>query len=113
MTQVFEFADTYRGSYNQILGPWVCPFYCDFSGYEVYILSVNILLIISSRETFLGNVFQDELLWAAAWLFKATRNTKYWKYLEQNISQLDIFKINEFGWDSKHAGINILMSNVS
>ncbi|KAK6262168.1 hypothetical protein QUC31_007984 [Theobroma cacao] len=36
---VFEFADTYRGSYNDSLGPWVCPFYCDYSGYEVSALS--------------------------------------------------------------------------
>ncbi|KAJ4831248.1 hypothetical protein Tsubulata_014564, partial [Turnera subulata] len=31
---VFSFADTYRGSYNVSLGPWVFPFYCDYSGYE-------------------------------------------------------------------------------
>lgn len=34
--QVFKFADTYRGSYNNSkVGRYVCPFYCDFSGYEV------------------------------------------------------------------------------
>ncbi|KAK3009828.1 hypothetical protein RJ639_013953 [Escallonia herrerae] len=32
---VFEFAEKYQGSYNDSLGPWVCPFYRDFSGYEV------------------------------------------------------------------------------
>jgi len=36
--QVFNFADKYRGSYNESLGPWVCSFYCDFSGYQVKLL---------------------------------------------------------------------------
>uniref|UniRef100_A0A2N9HR71 cellulase n=1 Tax=Fagus sylvatica TaxID=28930 RepID=A0A2N9HR71_FAGSY len=31
---VFEFADQYRGSYNDGIGHWVCPFYCDYSGYQ-------------------------------------------------------------------------------
>lgn len=26
-------------------------------------------------------VFQDELIWAAAWLFKATNTQRYWKYV--------------------------------
>uniref|UniRef100_A0A0A0KN43 Endoglucanase n=1 Tax=Cucumis sativus TaxID=3659 RepID=A0A0A0KN43_CUCSA len=37
---VFEFADTYRGSYNDSLGRWVCPFYCSYSGYE-FVLSTG------------------------------------------------------------------------
>ncbi|KAH0686220.1 hypothetical protein KY289_016988 [Solanum tuberosum] len=87
--QVFEFADKYRGSYNDHLGSWVCPFYCDYNGYK------------------------DELLWAAAWLLKATRKPMYWIYVKQNIIN---FKsdmesgLSEFGWDAKHAGINVLIS---
>lgn len=34
-SQVFEFADKFRGSYNDSLGEWVCPWYCDYSGYQV------------------------------------------------------------------------------
>uniref|UniRef100_M1CPP0 Endoglucanase n=1 Tax=Solanum tuberosum TaxID=4113 RepID=M1CPP0_SOLTU len=87
--QVFEFADKYRGSYNDHIGSWVCPFYCDYNGYK------------------------DELLWAAAWLLKATRKPMYWIYVKQNIIN---FKsdmesgLSEFGWDAKHAGINVLIS---
>ncbi|KAJ8753008.1 hypothetical protein K2173_008743 [Erythroxylum novogranatense] len=97
--EVFNFADTYRGSYNNSLGPWVCPFYCDFSGYE------------------------DELVWAAAWLFKATNLSVYWNYVKENINNLEKELVKhkngvsyesgsfaEFGWDDKHAGINILCS---
>ncbi|KAJ4829019.1 hypothetical protein Tsubulata_012907 [Turnera subulata] len=86
---VFSFADTYRGSYNDSLGPW------------------------------------DELIWAAAWLYKATKMPNYWNYVVQNISNLEeIFVRNmgdatyrggsfaEFGWDTKNAGINILFSRL-
>ncbi|XP_062153698.1 endoglucanase 8-like isoform X1 [Alnus glutinosa] len=84
---VFDFADTYRGSYNDSLGPWVCPFYCDYSGY------------------------QDELIWGAAWLFKATREPKYGNYVVENIHILgNSIGYAEFGWDTKHAGINVLVS---
>ncbi|KAB2598523.1 endoglucanase 4-like [Pyrus ussuriensis x Pyrus communis] len=96
---VFDFADKYQGSYNDSLGQWVCPFYCDFSGYE------------------------DELIWGAAWLFKATKQSNYWNYVLQNMPKLDSGNTNgvswvggrfaEFGWDSKHAGINVLVSQLS
>ncbi|CAJ2668510.1 unnamed protein product [Trifolium pratense] len=32
--QVFNFADRYRGSYNDSLNSVVCPFYCSYSGYK-------------------------------------------------------------------------------
>ncbi|KAK8562950.1 hypothetical protein V6N13_018498 [Hibiscus sabdariffa] len=84
---VFEFADKYRGSYNDSIGSWVCPFYCDFSGY------------------------QDELVWAAVWLMRATRAPYYWNYVLANIQNLDkTSSFAEFGWDAKHAGINLVKS---
>ncbi|KAK6117757.1 hypothetical protein DH2020_048504 [Rehmannia glutinosa] len=58
-SKVFEFADKFRGSYNDSIGPGACPFYCDISGYQI----------------------------------------------EGSMS--------EFGWDSKHAGINVLVSKVN
>ncbi|OAY79286.1 Endoglucanase 17 [Ananas comosus] len=57
---VFEFADTHRGAYSSSLHDAVCPFYCDFSGY------------------------QDELLWGAAWLHKASRKREYREYIKRN-----------------------------
>nr|XP_010934146.2 endoglucanase 8-like [Elaeis guineensis] len=82
--QVFDFADKYRGSYsdNSSLGVWVCPFYCDGNGYE------------------------DELVWGAAWIYKASNNTWYWNYVMENIGQLES---QEFGWDNKEAGIRVLI----
>ncbi|KAK1278879.1 Endoglucanase 8 [Acorus gramineus] len=84
---VFEFADRHRGAYSSSLRSAVCPFYCDFDGY------------------------QDELLWGAAWLHKASRRREYREYIKNNEHILGADdSINEFGWDNKHAGINVLIS---
>ncbi|KAL8141472.1 hypothetical protein V2J09_014504 [Rumex salicifolius] len=80
---VFKFGDTYRGSYNESLGPWVCDFYCNYSGY------------------------MDELIWAAAWIYKATKLPLYWNYVNSNINKLG-GNFGEFGWDTKHAGIYLV-----
>uniref|UniRef100_A0A453PI98 cellulase n=1 Tax=Aegilops tauschii subsp. strangulata TaxID=200361 RepID=A0A453PI98_AEGTS len=86
----FKFADRYRGAYSSSLHAAVCPCYCDFDGY------------------------QDELLWAAAWLHKASRRREYRQYIKRNEVVLGASdSINEFGWDNKHAGINVLISKVS
>ncbi|CAH9121634.1 unnamed protein product [Cuscuta epithymum] len=82
--QVFEFADKFQASYNNSC-PAVCPFYCDFSGY------------------------QDEMLWGAAWLHKATNDAQYWDYVKENINKIWTAG-SLFGWDAKHAGINVLAS---
>ncbi|CAA7047458.1 unnamed protein product [Microthlaspi erraticum] len=77
---LFEFADKYRGSYQAS-----CPFYCSYSGY------------------------QDELLWAAAWLYKATGETKYITYVISNQGWSQA--VNEFSWDSKFAGAQALLAS--
>ncbi|KAH9794632.1 Endoglucanase 8 [Citrus sinensis] len=87
--EVFEFADRHRGAYSSSLHHVVCPFYCDVNGY------------------------QDELLWGAAWLHKASRRREYREYILRNEVVLHAGDtINEFGWDNKHAGINVLISKV-
>ncbi|MBA0706276.1 hypothetical protein Golax_018398 [Gossypium laxum] len=86
-SDVFNFADKHRGAYSSSLHAAVCPFYCDVNGY------------------------QDELLWAAAWLHKASRKRAYREYIVKNEVVLRAGDtINEFGWDNKHAGINVLIS---
>ncbi|KAK9698537.1 hypothetical protein RND81_08G111200 [Saponaria officinalis] len=76
---LFDLGDKYRGSYSAS-----CPFYCSYSGY------------------------QDELLWAAAWLYKATRASKYANYVLFNEGWSQT--ISEFSWDNKYAGVQILLS---
>ncbi|GAB4834479.1 hypothetical protein Ancab_032735 [Ancistrocladus abbreviatus] len=76
---LFEFADKYRGSYQGS-----CPFYCSYSGY------------------------QDELLWAAAWLYKASGASRYLKYVSSNQGWSSA--VSEFSWDLKYAGAQVLLA---
>lgn len=56
---------------------------------------------------------QDELLWSAAWLRRASEDDSYLNYIENNGKTLGAEdNINEFGWDNKHAGLNVLVSKV-
>ncbi|KAF0888088.1 hypothetical protein E2562_010797 [Oryza meyeriana var. granulata] len=85
--RVFEFADKHRGTYSTRLAPYVCPYYCSYSGY------------------------QDELLWGAAWLHRATKNPTYLSYIQMNGQVLGADEQdNTFGWDNKHAGARILIA---
>ncbi|XP_071724523.1 endoglucanase 17-like isoform X2 [Rutidosis leptorrhynchoides] len=85
--KVFQFADKYRGAYSNGLKPDVCPFYCSYSGY------------------------QDELLWGAAWLHKATKKPTYLDYIQVNGQTLGASESdNTFGWDNKHVGARVLLS---
>ncbi|KAJ1386309.1 Six-hairpin glycosidase superfamily [Sesbania bispinosa] len=90
--KAFQFADNYRGAYsdNANVRDGVCPYYCDFDGY------------------------QDELLWGAAWLRRATQGDDFLNYIQSNGKTLGAEdNINEFGWDNKHAGLNeVLDGNV-
>ena len=45
--QVFDFADTYRGSYSDSLNSVVCPFYCSYSGYHVSHLIIYLFTYIT------------------------------------------------------------------
>ncbi|KAJ4775876.1 Endoglucanase [Rhynchospora pubera] len=85
--RVFQFADKHRGSYSNGLRNFVCPFYCSYSGY------------------------QDELLWAAAWLHRATKNPSFLSYITVNGQTLGADESdNTFSWDNKHVGARVLLS---
>ncbi|CAJ1973590.1 unnamed protein product [Sphenostylis stenocarpa] len=77
---LFQMAKSHKGTYDG-----ECPFYCSYSGYN------------------------DELMWAATWLFMATRKSTYLKYiLEESISA----SVAEFSWDLKYAGAQVLLSQL-
>lgn len=81
--QLFNFADTYRGSYSVSI-PQVQKFY-NSTGYG------------------------DELLWAAAWLYHATRDELYLRYVtEMNGEEFsDWGSPTWFSWDDKHVGSQV------
>lgn len=88
--QLFEFADKYRGKYDDSLKE-VKVYYPSWSGYK------------------------DELLWAALWLYKATKKENYLEYVINNAVSFGgvTWAINEFSWDIKYAGVQIIASMLS
>ncbi|CAN6269746.1 unnamed protein product [Urochloa humidicola] len=87
--QLFTFADTFRGRYDDSLLS-AKKFYPSDSG------------------------FQDELLWAAAWLYEATGDEEYLRYVSQNAEAFGGigWSVLEFSWDNKYAGLQVLLSKV-
>ncbi|XP_051119114.1 endoglucanase 6-like [Andrographis paniculata] len=85
--QLFEFADKYRGNYDNSITV-AQEYYRSVSGYA------------------------DELLWAAAWLYKATDNEYYLNYLADNGDALGgtTWTMTAFGWDVKYAGVQTLVA---
>ncbi|CAN6331018.1 unnamed protein product [Urochloa humidicola] len=83
--QLFAFADKYRGKYDASITV-ARNYYGSFSGYG------------------------DELLWAAAWLYEATEEACYLEYLARNGDALGGtgWSINQFGWDVKYPGVQVL-----
>lgn len=87
--QLFEFADQYRGRYDASISV-AKQYYASASGYS------------------------DELLWAASWLFQATEEDTYLKYVVDNANSLGGtgWATTEFSWDVKYAGLQILAAKV-
>ncbi|KAH6820498.1 glycosyl hydrolase 9C2 [Perilla frutescens var. hirtella] len=85
--QLFDFADKYRGKYDSSI-TIAQKYYRSVSGYA------------------------DELLWAAAWMYKATNNEYYLNYLANNGDALGGtgWAMTEFGWDVKYAGVQTLVA---
>ncbi|XWS48806.1 hypothetical protein CRYUN_Cryun13aG0108100 [Craigia yunnanensis] len=85
--QLFEFADKYRGKYDSSITV-AQKYYRSVSGYN------------------------DELLWAAAWLYQASNDQYYLNYLGKNCDSMGGtgWAMTEFGWDVKYAGVQTLVA---
>ncbi|KAJ4842070.1 hypothetical protein Tsubulata_039963 [Turnera subulata] len=77
---LFEFAKAKKATYDG-----ECPFYCSFSGYD------------------------DELLWAATWLYIATKKPVYLKYIQEETTSASVA---EWSWDLKYSGAQILLTKL-
>ncbi|XP_027355311.1 endoglucanase 24-like isoform X2 [Abrus precatorius] len=68
-------------------------------------------LLRNAVKAFDFDGYQDELLWGAAWLRRATEEENFLNYIQSNGKTFGAEEnINEFGWDNKHAGLNVLVS---
>ncbi|KAF1001784.1 endoglucanase 16-like [Apium graveolens] len=77
---LFRFARDHRGTFDG-----ECPFYCSYSG------------------------FNDELLWAAVWLYKATKQDVYHQFITEEAVPANV---NEFNWDLKYSGSQVLLAEL-
>ena len=93
--QLYSFADTYRGKYSDSITD-ATAFYNSWSGY------------------------QDEIVWGAIWLYKATGNSSYLTKATTEYAFLGNegqtnFKAYKWGlaWDDKSYGCYVLMSDIT
>lgn len=85
------------------------PMHKNFSFKFLYIFKMYIFFILS-----IDSASQDELLWSATWLYRATNDEYYLKYVVDNCVSLGGtgWAVKEFSWDNKYAGVQILLSKV-
>ncbi|KAI3454555.1 hypothetical protein Pfo_011218 [Paulownia fortunei] len=86
--QLFSFANRFRGFYDDS--------------------------IESAKQFYTSSGYSDELLWAATWLYRATSDEYYLKYVVDNCVSLGGtgWAVKEFSWDNKYAGVQILLSKI-
>ncbi len=92
--QLYNFGDTYRGSYHESI-PEAASYYKSWSG------------------------FQDELVWGAIWLYKATGNQTWLNRATteyNNLSNESQEQVKSYGWtlawDDKSYGCYVLMAQL-
>ncbi|TXG59780.1 hypothetical protein EZV62_014353 [Acer yangbiense] len=87
--QLFTFADTYRGLY-----------------------SINVPQV---QKYYNSTAYGDELLWAASWLYLATGDRSYLRYVTDLNGQAfaDWGNPTWFSWDDKRAGVHVLLSRIN
>jgi len=57
--------------------------------------------------------WQDELLWGAAWLQRASGSVSYLTYIQSNGQTLGADdNVNIFSWDEKLSGTRVLLAKV-
>ena len=91
--QLYEFADRYRGKYSDC--------------------------ITDAQEFYKSSGYNDELVWASAWLYQATKEPKYLEKAEQYYDQLTdqpnaIKPYNwTHTWDDKSYGSYVLLAKIT
>jgi len=57
---------------------------------------------------------QDELLWAALWLYDATNEDQYLRYAVENADALGGlgWALDLFSWDNKYVGVQLKATKV-
>ncbi|KAK7310410.1 hypothetical protein RJT34_07914 [Clitoria ternatea] len=82
--QLFDFASNHQGEYSN---------------------SITV-----AQKVYPSSGYKDELLWAAAWLHRATNQKRYLNYLEGSVDTGG--QRTEFSWDDKYIGAQILVAKL-
>jgi hypothetical protein len=86
--QLFDFANRHRGRYSDS--------------------------ITEARNFYPSWDFRDELVWAAAWLFRATNNNTYLNTAERLYNEFGLQFWNfGFNWDNKVSGVRVLLARLT
>ncbi|MBI4508126.1 MAG: glycoside hydrolase family 9 protein [Deltaproteobacteria bacterium] len=86
--ELYRFAETYKGKYSDCIQD-ARAFYNSWSG------------------------FQDELVWGAAWLYRATGDTVYLRKAEEHYTSMNKDIKWTHSWDDKSYGAFVLMSQLT
>jgi len=87
--RLYDFADKYRGKYSDVISN-AAGFYNSWNGYN------------------------DELVWGAAWLYKATEDSTYLSKAESYYSQFGLEELTGvFSWDDKAVGCSALLAELT
>nr|AMH40394.1 glycoside hydrolase family 9 [Timema cristinae] len=83
--QLFNFANTYRGKFSDSI--------------------VNVRCCYNSSN------YNDELVWGAAWLYRATEDNQYLNVIEQEYPTVQYWI--GFDWDQKTSGADVLLAQLT
>ncbi|CAH9114550.1 unnamed protein product [Cuscuta epithymum] len=85
--QLFTFATAHKGSYQDSI-PGASKYYKSYQN-------------------------EDEVVWAAAWLYKATNERQYLDYVVQNAASVtDDCQMKEVSWETKCGAVQVLVSKI-
>lgn len=100
----------------------LCPFLFAGSGFDVLLLYWQLFdfarnhqglyqsSIPSAGGFYASNGFQDELVWAAAWLYHATDDKSYLDFVQSSGNSGGTR--TQFSWDDKYIGAQVLIAKV-
>ena len=75
---------------------------------------IAILLLFSVLSTSSWNGYNDELVWGAAWLYKATGDEAYLNKAKQYYQNFNLAgQDGVFSWDDKNVGVHALMAELT
>ncbi|CAG0886958.1 unnamed protein product [Darwinula stevensoni] len=102
--ELYAFADENRGIYSDAITDA-----SEFYGYGGCVRSQETLGVGK-----MSSGYEDELTWAAAWLYRATGETSYLNDAESKYVEFgQDGQPSEFSWDDKNAGVQVLLAEIT